>query len=401
MLKFMKMFVAVILMSSTACWSADSDQSLEINVQKALLVDYKQYKDLEYYSGAALSVYIPKKAIKNFYVGQVSHVPDSEKVSSSTLFEIGSITKSFTAAILLQLEKEQKLHLNDSLKNWLPQYDKWSIVTLDALLNMTSGLPNYSETPLWNVASYQDPSHVFTNEELIQYVYPSTFSPPLKTKYFYTNTGYTLLDLVIEKATHNTFNDELTKRTIHKINLQNTFYPVPAVPAEVEKRLAHGYNYNQYSNPPLVGKDLSQHNLSWAGAAGGIVSNSEDIIRWVKALFVEQDVLDAAQKIKLMQINSVLTGKPIKKLTASDPQGFGLGVAEGLDPEKLFGHYWFYEGETLGFRALYVYTPCNGVIISSVFNSATDNENDHAKLLMKKIYELVLKQYPALQCKSS
>ena len=82
-------------------------------MQKILMTHYNQYKDQEYFSGAALSIYIPNDNIRNYYVGRVSHSPKSKLMSGDTLFQIGSITKSFTAAIILQLEKEGKLRLGE------------------------------------------------------------------------------------------------------------------------------------------------------------------------------------------------------------------------------------------------------------------------------------------------
>jgi D-alanyl-D-alanine carboxypeptidase len=394
---FKMIAVMTALAGLSVAHAKNAHQEFDVNAQQALTQYYQQYKDLEYFSGASLSIYVPKHDIQNYYIGQISRAAESAKISADTLFQIGSITKSFTAAILLQLEKENKLSLDDTVKKWLPDYDKWSAVNMTALLNMTSGLPNYSDAPLWIVKEYNDPQHVWSNSELIEYVYPKeNFSPPLKGGYYYTNTGYILADLIVEKAAHETFQHEMIDRMIKPANLTHTFYPVPTGVQEIKNRMAHGYNYNQYDVAPLVGKDVTNHDISWAAAAGGVVSTSEDVIKWVKALFVDDTILDAKQKKKLMQMISLATGKPITKISESEPHGFGLGVTQMYLPAV--GRFWFYEGETLGFRALYMYIPCNGVIVSSIFNSATNSENDHTKELMMKTYKLIMDQYPQLHC---
>ncbi len=365
-------------------------------VQQTLTDHYTQYKGREYFSGATLSVYIPNQPIKNFYIGKLGHHLSNSKVNADTLFQIGSITKSFTAVVLLQLEKDGKLNLSNTMDSYLPQYKKWANISLDQLLNMTSGLPNYSDAPLWNTDQYDDPDHAWTNEELIKYVYPQNqFIPPLKSKYFYTNTGYLLADLIVEKTSNGKFADILIEKAIKPANLTNTFYPVPAFDRSLTSRLAHGYSYNQYENPESLGEEVT-NNLSWASAAGGLISTSEDIVKWVKAIFIDNTLLDTNQKQKLTQLVSMKTGKPIQNTTASDAGGFGLGLAQKY--EKSLGNYWFYEGETLGFRAIYIYFPCNNVIISAVFNSATNSENDHSKNLVKKVYELILDQHYAKHC---
>ena len=391
----------ILLLSISTVYAKDSISSLDTEINQAFSAHFKKYKQLEYFSGAELSIYLPNQPIKNYYLGQVTQDKASKKVSSETLFQIGSITKSFTAALILQLEKEGKLNLDDTLRIWLPQYPKWSTVTIKTLLNMSSGLPNYSDTPAMNVQVANNLSHQWSKEELINYVYPaSSFSPPLKSGYFYTNTGYILADLISEKATHHNFQNELVNRTIQPADLHNTFYPVPTMENTIHDRMAHGYNYNQYDNPVLVGKDIYDNDLSWAGAAGAIVSNSEDVIKWVKALFIDNTILDAMQKQKLQSLISLQTGKPIKQTNKNDPRGFGLGVVQAFDDhDPLLKQYWFYQGETLGFRAVYFYNPCNGIMISSIFNSSTNSENDHIGELMKKINKIILKHYSQLICK--
>ncbi len=363
-------------------------KSNDANIQAALNTHHTTYKDQEYFSGIALAVYQPNHPIKSYYVGHVSHEPNSEKISGQTLFEIGSITKSFTAALLLQLEKENKLHLTDTLKIWQPNYPKWSSISLASLLNMTSGLPNYSDAPLLNGDVYKDIQRVWTQEELLSYVYPpAEFTPALRAGYFYTNTGYILAERIIEKITGRSFKHEIETRLFQAAELHDSFYPIPNMTPDVIARLAHGYAYNPYTNPEMLGRDMQLNSMTWAGAAGAIISTPADVIRWTKALFIDNKILDAAQKAKLKSLVSTTTGKPLKQTSPQEPRGFGLGVSQGYD--KKFGKFWFYEGETEGFRALFMYVPVNGIIISAIFNSAVNGENDHAGELMNKIYSIL------------
>lgn len=390
--------IIISLLTLLASQFSLADMATINNGNQRLLVEhFQQYKDKEYFSGAALSVYIPGNPIYNFYTGKVSHEPNSSLVSSNTLFEIGSITKSFTAAILLQLEKEKKLQLSQQIDTWFPEYKKWGTLNLEQLLNMTSGIPNYSDTPAWIMAQYKMPSYAWSPQELIKFAYPKKFNPPLKTGYFYTNTGYVLAELVVNKISQEPFQQQMINRLFRPADLQNTFYPISASYPKFQSRLAHGYNYNPYDNPLAVGRDMYRSSLSWARSAGAIISNTEDVIKWVKALYVDNTILDAAQKRKLMSIVSTQTGKPIQETTSDDPTGFGLGVVELY--QKGFGNFWFYQGQTLGFRTLYMYKPCNGVIISAAFNSSPDGGNNHANELVQNVYAWIMKQKPELMCK--
>jgi len=92
---------------------------------------------------------------------------------------------------------------------------------------------------------------------------------------------------------------------------------------------------------------------------------------------------------------SQTSGKPITHTSLKDARGFALGIAQ-LDEEPI-GRFWFYEGETLGYRAVYIYVPCNGVIISAIMNSATNEENDHSHGLILQVWQALMKD-PSLHC---
>ncbi|MGA1621742.1 MAG: serine hydrolase domain-containing protein, partial [Synechocystis sp.] len=338
--------------------------------------------------------------IQTYVVGTISHDPGSPVIAPETLFQIGSITKSFTAALLLLAEGEGRIKLQDSFSQYLPEYPRWSGLTITQLLNMTSGLPNYTDSATVNLAFAQTPDRRWSDRELIAVVYPqpSQPAPPLRTGYDYTNTAYLLGGLVLETVFKDSFANLIGDRLIKPLELENTVYPVPTVPPAVRARMAQGYNFNPYTNPEITGSNVTAVNLSWASSAGGLVANSEDIIRWVKALFIEDDLLTPAQKQQLQQLVSTRTGQAIAGTDADHPQGFGLGVIQGYDEN--WGKYWFYQGETIGYRSFYVYFPCNQVIISALFNSSVDAQNNHARPLIEGVYNAILADNPQLGCKS-
>lgn len=380
---------------------AHNDQTyFDHQAQQIVTQHYNKYKDNEYFTGIGTAIYIPNQEIKSFYAGKESRDKNSKDISATTLFQIGSITKSFVSAIILQLEQEKKLNIDSTIKDFFPEYPKWSQVTIRSLLNMTSGVPNYSDTPTWNYQEANKLDQTWTDQQLLALVYPKAgFNPPMRDDYYYTNSSYLLAGLIVEKATQTTFQDAVIKRIIKPLNLENTFYPTPVIDAAIMARQAHGYYFNQYDNPALVGEDVTSNNLSWAGTAGAMLSTPVDIVRWVHELFEGDKILNVTQQNRLQEMVSLSTGEPIKALTENDDRGFGLGVIQAFDDKSPDGRYWFYEGETLGFRAIYMYTPCNGVIVSAVFNSATNPDNDRAGALMQKLYNYVLKQYPKLNCK--
>ncbi len=365
--------------------------------QNALDKYYQAYNQLEYFSGIQVSFKANGK-LKTYTTGYRTH-DKKEAISPSDLFQIGSITKSYTAALALLAEKEDHFNLDNPVKTYLEAYPHWQDLSLTSLLNMTSGLPNYSDSPKINIGFADNIKRYWNRAELVDLVYNKNCNPPLRTGYDYTNTGYILIDMILTASGQKSYSQLLDEQIFKPLKLNNTFYPIPSANTEISKRLVSGYAYNIYTNPELVGQDVRENNLSWAAAAGGIISNSEDVVRWVDALFLQNIVLTKEQQSKMQSLVSLKTGKPIKQTSAEEPRGFGLGVIEAYD-EKI-GRYWFYEGETLGFRALYMVVPCNKVIITALINSATNGDNDHSGELMQGLYQQVIAENPELgQCRS-
>ncbi|ASQ47348.1 serine hydrolase domain-containing protein [Legionella clemsonensis] len=364
-------------------------------VQQLLQEHLQKYGTMESFSAIQASIKV-KDELSTYVTGHRDKKPDSPPIDANSLFDIGSITKSFTAAIALLAESDSKLKLTTTLSTYLPQYPHWGDVSIMSLMDMSSGLPNYSDAPKINYFMSKNLRQYWSQDDLINLVYFKEFNPPRKPGFFYSNTGYILMDKILSKAYNTPFQTLIIDKIIHPLNLKNTFYPIPEYPANVLPRLVRGYSYNVYDNPELLGQDVTENNLSWAGAAGAIVANSEDVVHWVEHLFIENKLLTKAQQEKMQRLISTSSGLPISATTEQNPYGFGLGIIQGYDAK--IGRYWFYEGETLGYRAVYMYVPCNRVIIATLFNSATNHDNDHSRELILKIYNHLLETDEMLIC---
>ncbi|QUS60139.1 beta-lactamase family protein [Synechocystis sp. PCC 7339] len=375
-------------------------ETLDEKVQNILDEHYQTYGKDEFFSAIQLSTKVGDGETKTYSVGHKSHSPNSPAIDANSLFQIGSITKSFTAALLLQAEGAGKVTLSDNFVTYLPEYDRWSRVTITQLLNMTSGLPNYSDSPTVNYGFAYSPDRIWRDEELVDVVYPQPNlpAPPLNIGYAYTNTAYTLGGLILEKVYGQSYAEIIDEKLLQLLELKNTFYPIPSYPPGILARMVEGNNFNPYTNPELTGRPFDSSNLSWAGAAGGLVANTQDIIDWVRALFIEDQLLTPEQKEKLTQLVSLTSGEPIAGTTATETRGFGLGVVQGYHED--WGQYWFYQGETIGHRSFYLYFPCNEIIISALFNSAVNDQNNNVKLLLVSVYQALLDDQPNLVCKS-
>jgi D-alanyl-D-alanine carboxypeptidase len=339
----------------------------------------------------------PGPAIEAF-AGKVGMAPQDPLVGRDTLFQMGSTSKSFVDAIILKLDAANRLSLSDTLGQWLPQYPAWRDVTIRRLLNMTSGIPNYSEAQTISEMWSKDPTRDLTAEELVKIVYPTEANPPpLKAAYEYSNTNYVLAAMIAAKITGRSYRDLVHTTILEPYGLHNTFYENGTYPPAILDRLAHGYFDNPACtdfqpdckvswNLPIMGHDVSRLSTSWAQAAGGAVAGARDVDHWMRAVF-EGHVVPPKQQAEWMSLVSAKSGEPIADVSAEDARGFALGVSKAiLGP---VGAQWFYQGETLGFRTLYVWFEKKNLMITLQTNSQPDARADTLKDLLTTIYTIV------------
>jgi D-alanyl-D-alanine carboxypeptidase len=288
------------------------------------------------------------------------------KVTPTSLYQIGSNTKAFTAVAILQLEAEGRLLIDAPIATYLPQYPAYGKLTLRELLDMTGGLESYDNLPSWELAIAKDPI---------------------------SNTGYIIAQQVVEKLSNSkSFSAEIA-RIVNIVGLKHTFYASHLYPPNIARDVVAGY-YEQDDKGlrPLRGKNVSGYSVSWAQGAGSMVSTPEDLITWARALYTGIALLPPKQKAELLSLISTKTAKPLAKPNAANPAGFGLGVAERYDPKM--GVFWFYQGETLGFRASHIFFPDSGLVVTMFANSRPVESESRMAQLFAKVYATIKKFAP-------
>jgi len=274
-----------------------------------------------------------------------------EKINSQTLFQIGSITKTFVSILILQLEAEGKLNINDPIGLWLPEYPRWQNITIKELLNMRSGIYNYTETMDTRRFSTQEKRKIRSATELINYAYqhPDYFTPG--TQWHYSNTNYLLAGLLLERVSGQPLEKLLKERILDQYQLSNTFYYPVSYPSHILKRMAHGYRDQ---------RDTTFISPSFFGSAGCMISSSSDLAKWTHLLFTGA-VLPVKQQREFM--NSIpFPDNPPKPAHSA----FGLGIYVTEDPQ--LGKLWWYSGVTSGYIAVIVWIPSQAAIISANIN---------------------------------
>jgi D-alanyl-D-alanine carboxypeptidase len=196
-----------------------------------------------------------------------SDVATQLSTQPSTIFQIGSITKQFTAALIMQLQEQGKLQVDDSINRYLPEYNFSSAITLRMLLTHTSGLANYTSFPQYSDWATNGVSEATVLTAISQM--PLLFEPG--TQWSYSNSNYFALGAIIEKITSQSYATVLTQSIFEPLGLTNTFYSLPP-PSQ------SAIGYTAALVPALL------VNRSAVFAAGALSTNVYDLVAWDNAL---------------------------------------------------------------------------------------------------------------------
>ncbi|WP_460071904.1 serine hydrolase domain-containing protein [Streptomyces sp. YKOK-I1] len=190
---------------------------------------------------------------------------------------LASTAKAFSGAVALSLVDRHRLRLDDTLRKRLPQLPSaWGKVTLRQLLNHTSGLPDYSESPVFLAQVQADPHRRFDPHRLLDYVAgrPLLFRPG--TRYHYSNSDNIAIALMAEAATGTPYEKLLRTLVYRPLGLRDTSLPQGY---RLPVPYLHGYDVTPPGPPVDVSELLS---ASGAWASGGIVSTPADATRFVR-----------------------------------------------------------------------------------------------------------------------
>lgn len=264
------------------------------------------------------------------------------------MFEIGSLTKQFTAVAVLQLRDQGKLDLDDEVTRWLPDLDtRGNKVTLRRLLDHTSGIVGLTEMP-----EFDD---MITNErlpreeayELIR-TYPFQFTTG--EAQIYNNSGFFLLGLVIEKASGMSYEEYVEQNLFEPLGMTRSMY---CDSAENVPRRAHGY----FVRPDVLLRARTNVH-TWPFAAGSLCSTAGDMLTWVRALHGGK-MLSPESYAELIEPSTLNDGTRLR---------YSMGLQVGPDPIGL--EYIGHGGAIPGFWAEAGWYPEAELAVVVMMNSA-------------------------------
>lgn len=270
---------------------------------------------------------------------------------------IGSITKTFTVTVLLQLAEKGNLSLNDPIGKYvtgLPNSD----ATLYQLAAMRSGIPSYTFDTNFTDALFADPYKPWTPEQLIDVIrLPKQFDSaqgsyrPPGSQTFYSNTNTVLLGIVIEQVTGKPLHEVIRKQIIEPLGLNHTVFPVDSTFPD-----PHARGYTVQGQDDGLPADATDWNPSWGWSAGAMISSLDDLLHYGKALVSGDKLL--GPEMQSTRLNSFNFTVPPN--TPSRAYGLGIGLANGW-----YGH----TGELPGFNTVLQRHPDKGFTLVVMANS--------------------------------
>jgi len=342
--------LTAIVIVSNGCTRGERqfDRDTQAKLERIVLENLASYGGDEPVPGALVGVWMPGKGSWVNGIG-VADLTTGRKPDPADHVRIGSNTKTFVVSTILQLVDQGKLSLDDSVDSFdlglkIPHGDK---ITVRMLANMTSGLFEAYEVP-----------HLFDDG-----VNPLTVSDPRKlvaaaakqplyfkpgTGWHYSNTGYLLLGMIIEKLTGNSTASEIQRRFIVPMGLTQTSYPTayPGMPCPY----MHGYMLKDSAWDDAT----VMYNPTFIGSAGVMISTMADMKEWVKAYVTGTTNNAATQRDRLTCVDTPMAGV-----------GFGLGI--------VCSNGWYgYTGGIEGYNTSAYYLPEKDATIIVFVNAKMD-----------------------------
>jgi D-alanyl-D-alanine carboxypeptidase len=253
-------------------------------------------------------------------------------VTQLTPFVIGSLTKTFVAALVLRLQEEGRLTLDDPIATWLPDYPVARHITVRMLLSHRSGIYDYFSHPRYESRVFGRPRHRWHTNEILALTGPRYCRPD--TCFHYSNTNYVLLGKIVQKVTGASAARNIRDRFLFPLGLRDTFFqgqePIRKVAAE--GYLATRRGYQRFADGSRFRPHTSAATV--ANAAGAMLSSVRDISDWQEAL-LSGSILQPASLAQMLDFHP--------------KSGYGLGMRYArLDGILGIGH----GGSLRGFVAL-------------------------------------------------
>ena len=337
--------VAVLFLGSVNAMAAENKAAVDRAARMNAVVE--SYATNNDFMGTALVVEGDTVLLNKGYgmadvEWKVPNVPEAK-------FRLGSLTKQFTASLVLLLQQDGKLRIEDPVSKYLPEAPAaWEKITLANLLGHTSGIPNFTNEKDFNGWAMDHHTHA---EELARFKdKPLDFAPG--TKFAYSNSNYEVLGIVVEKVSGKAYDAMLRERLLDPLGMSDTGLDTDEL---ILPKRAEGYRMGKGG---LVHARSESMTVPWA--AGSMYSTTGDLLKWEHGLFG----------------GKVLSAESLKRMTTPGLGEYGLGVfIRQKDGERVISH----GGGIEGFNTSLEYVPEKRlavVVLGNVNGGAVDRVGD-------------------------
>ena len=260
----------VVLLVATSCqYKKETSNKFSLEIYTDSL--FQASVDVAQIAGGAILVFQEDEVLLKKSYGKAS-LELSVSMPKKAIFEIGCATKQFTSAVILKLVEAKKISLDDDFTDYLEFDTKGRKITINNLLNHTSGIASYTEIPeFWDLSMKEYP-----RDTLVRLVEQKDFLFEPNEALIYNNSAYFFLGLIIEKVTEQGYEEFLKQEFFEPLGMNNTSY---CSNRKVVKNKVYGYNYSPNG---LLQKPYLNH--TWPYAAGSLCSTTEDLLLWMRAL---------------------------------------------------------------------------------------------------------------------
>lgn len=338
----------------------------------ALLAGFKAKADAllarSYDSGGpGVSVVISERG-KIVYQGTrgLADIAARRPVTSATVFRMGSITKQFASAVVLQLAAEGKLKLSDPLSKFVPHYPGGEAITVKQLLNHTSGIQSYTNVPGW-MGNEANTNRTYTTAQMIALFkdLPAPSKPGVD--WSYNNSGYILVGAAIEAVEHKPWHQVVAERIVRPLGLSSIRYGVGE-----DKVAGMAKGYTDGDSGPIPARLI---HMSVPGAAGALIGTPADLAKWGNALH-HGKVVPAAYYQQMIAPTTMPDG-------TTAPYGFALepGTLRG---QPSIGH----SGGIFGFSTGSMYIPSDDLFVAVFANS--DQPQSSSESMLRRLAAMVM-----------
>ncbi|MDB5073734.1 MAG: beta-lactamase [Candidatus Eremiobacteraeota bacterium] len=366
----MTFLVAPLSVQAAAAAPPQAPLRIDAAVRAKIDADVQALLTSSHSQGATIAIVAGGKMVYTRAYG----LRDAEKslpADTGTHYEIGSITKQFTAAATLQLKEAGKVDLDAPVATYLPKVPHAGEITIRQLLTHTSGMPEFVNTPGFETLA----GTPVTFDQLIARVAnkPLDFKPG--TRWSYSSTGYIILGRIIEVVTGQSWEDYVKQNLFVRAGM------IDSATIAQENQLADMARGYEYANGKTVpSKPIDE---SWASSAGGIVTTVADLQKWNQAL-------SSGRIISAAGYQSLTT--PVRLANGSSI-GYGFGMK--VDTFEGQPRIW-HDGNTLGFDGSNQFFPNQGVRII-VLTNAVDGGSDE---IVSRVYNDLFPAIAAAAIKS-